>query len=129
MKDNERLRKENETYKTLTIMFQNEINNNKRKNGSFSPFHKKNISHIKTNSDYGIPSISTIGDIYRTNTGRCVNIYNDNILTLSNEKVINTNFNRDNLEDLDNNKNNSKSNNIYDKNRMKNKVKKIKKKH
>ena len=127
MKDNERLRKENETYKTLTIMFQNEINNNKRKNGSFSPFHKKNISHIKTNSDYGIPSISTIGDIYRTNTGRCVNIYNDNILTLSNEKVINTNFNRDNLEDLDNNKNNSKSNNIYDKNRMKNKVKKIKK--
>jgi hypothetical protein len=127
MKDNERLRKENETYKTLTIMFQNEINNNKRKNGSFSPFHKKNISHIKTNSDYGIPSISTIGDIYRTNTGRCVNIYNDNILTLSNEKVINTNYNRDNLEDLDNNKNNSKSNNIYDKNRMKNKVKKIKK--
>ena len=128
MKDNERLRKENETYKTLTIMFQNEINNNKkRKNGSFSPLHKKNIRHIKTNSDYGIPSISTIWDISRTNTGRYGNIYNDSKLTLSNEKVINTNYNRDNVEELYNNKNNSKSKNIYDKNRMKNKVKKIKK--
>jgi len=127
MKDNERLRKENETYKTLTIMFQNEINNNKRKNVSLSPFHKKNIKHIKTNSDYGIPSLSTIGDISRTNTGRYGNIYHDNILTLSNEKVINTNYNRDNVEEIYNNKNNSKSNSIYDKNRMKNKVKKINK--
>ena len=127
MKDNERLRKENETYKTLTIMFQNEINNNKRKNMSLSPFHKKNIKHIKTNSDYGIPSLSTIGDISRTNTGRYGNIYHDNILTLSNEKVINTNYNRDNVEEIYNNKSNSKSNSIYDKNRMKNKVKKINK--
>ena len=126
MKDNERLRKENETYKTLTIMFQNEINNNKRNNGSFSPFHKKSIRHIKTNSDYGIPSISTIQDISRTNTGRLGNIYNHNILTLSNEKVINTNYNRDNVEDLYNNKNNSKSK--HNKIRIKNKVKKIKKK-
>ena len=127
MKDNERLRKENKTYKTLTIMFQNEINNSKRKNMSLSPFNKKNIKHIKTNSDYGIPSLSTIGDISRTNTGRFGNIYHDNILTLSNEKVINTNYNRDNVEELYNNKNNSKSSNKYDKNRMKNKVKKINK--
>jgi hypothetical protein len=109
-------------------MFQNEINNNKkRKNGSFSPLHKKNIRHIKTNSDYGIPSISTIWDISRTNTGRYGSIYNNSKLTLSNEKVINTNYNRDNVEELSNNKNSSKSKNIYDKNRMKNKVKKIKK--
>ena len=127
MKDNERLRKENETYKTLTIMFQNEINNNIRKNGSLSPFHKKSPIHIKTNSDYGIPSLSTIGDISRTNTGRYGNLYHNNILTLSNEKVINTNYNRDNAEDIYNPKNNSKSKNIYGKNRMKNKIKKVNK--
>ena len=33
IKDNERLRKENETYKTLTIVFENELKNTIRKNG------------------------------------------------------------------------------------------------
>lgn len=128
IKDNERLRKENETYKTLTIMFQKEINNNKRKNGSLSPYPKKNIKHIKTKSDYGIPSLSTLGDISRTNTGRYGILYNDNILTLSNDKkVFNNKYIRDNMEEFHNNQNDCKSKNICDKNRMKNKVEKINK--
>ena len=33
IKDNERLRKENETYKSLTIVFENELKNTMKKNG------------------------------------------------------------------------------------------------
>ena len=42
IKDNERLRKENETYKSLTIVFENELKTN-RKNYSTSPIEKKKL--------------------------------------------------------------------------------------
>ena len=41
IKDNERLRKENETYKSLTIVFENELKNTMKKNGSVFLHNKK----------------------------------------------------------------------------------------
>lgn len=62
IKDNERLRKENETYKTLTIVFENELKNNIKKNG-LTPQKNKVARHIKTYSDYGVPSNSIINEL------------------------------------------------------------------
>ena len=62
IKDNERLRKENETYKTLTIVFENELKNTVKKNG-LTPQKNKISRHKKTYSDYGVPSTSVINEL------------------------------------------------------------------
>ena len=62
IKDNERLRKENETYKTLTIVFENELKNSIKTNG-LTPQKNKISRHIKTYSDYGVPSNSIINEL------------------------------------------------------------------
>lgn len=93
IKDNERLRKENETYKSLTIVFENELRNNKN-NYSSSPIEKNFIKHIKTYSDYGFPSNSIIGENLLGNIGKCETINFSNKSPLSDKKAININTNR-----------------------------------
>ncbi len=115
IKDNERLRKENETYKSLTIVFENELKNNK-KNDSSSPIEKNYIKHIKTYSDYGFPSI---GEICMGTLGKCETINYSNKSPLSDKKLISINYNRS--KDL----NNKYRKNLNNKNKLKNKVKKI----
>ena len=62
MKDNQRLRKENENYKNLTIVFENELKNTLKKSG-LTPQKNKVSRHIKTYSDYGVPSNSIINEL------------------------------------------------------------------
>ena len=62
MKDNQRLRKENETYKTLTIVFENELKNTMKKSG-LTPQKNKIARHVKTYSDYGVPTNSIINEL------------------------------------------------------------------
>ena len=62
MKDNQRLRKENETYKSLTIVFENKLKNTMKKSG-LTPQKNKVARHIKTYSDYGVPSNSIINEL------------------------------------------------------------------
>ena len=62
MKDNQRLRKENETYKTLTIVFEKELKNTMKKSG-LTPQKNKITKHIKTYSDYGVPTNSIINEL------------------------------------------------------------------
>ena len=62
MKDNQRLRKENETYKTLTIVFEKELKNTMKKNG-LTPQKNKVTRHVKTYSDYGVPTNSIINEL------------------------------------------------------------------
>ena len=62
MKDNQRLRKENETYKSLTIVFENELKNTIKKSG-LTPQKNKIARHIKTYSDYGVPNSSIINEL------------------------------------------------------------------
>ena len=62
IKDNERLRKENETYRTLSIVFENELKND------HTPQKNKIVRHLKTYSDYGVPSISIINEFCGNNT-------------------------------------------------------------
>lgn len=62
IKDNERLRKENEAYKTLTVIFENDLKNNMRENG-LTPQKNKIARHIKTYSDYGLPTNSIINEL------------------------------------------------------------------
>ena len=62
MKDNQRLRKENETYKNLTIVFENELKNTMKKSG-LTPQKNKIARHIKTYSDYGVPNNSIINEL------------------------------------------------------------------
>jgi len=62
IKDNERLRKENETYKSLTIVFENELKNTIKKNG-LTPQKNKIARHMKTYSDYGVPTTSIINEL------------------------------------------------------------------
>ena len=62
MKDNQRLRKENENYKTLTIVFENELKNTMKKSG-LTPQKNKVAKHIKTYSDYGVPTNSIINEL------------------------------------------------------------------
>jgi hypothetical protein len=95
IKDNERLRKENETYKSLTIAFENELKKNK-KCGSSSPFGKNYIKHIKTYSDYGSPSNSIINEIYSRNIDRCETINYENKSPFSDKKIMSINNNRNN---------------------------------
>ena len=58
IKDNQRLRQENETYKNLQTVFEKELKNYERKNGSLSPKREKFTKHIKTYSDFGITTTS-----------------------------------------------------------------------
>ena len=62
MKDNQRLRKENETYKTLTIVFEKELKNTMKKSG-LTPQKNKVTRHVKTYSDYGLPTNSIINEL------------------------------------------------------------------
>ena len=62
IKDNERLRKENETYKSLTIVFERELKNTMKKNG-LTPQKDKIARHMKTYSDYGVPTTSIINEL------------------------------------------------------------------
>ena len=118
IKDNERLRKENETYKSLTIVFENELKTN-RKNYSTSPIEKKNyIKHIKTYSDHDYRSNSILGDIYGGALGKCETIPYDNKSPLIVKKIISINNNRS-KEFCMNNKN------FNNKIKLKNKIKKI----
>ena len=123
IKDNERLRKENETYKSLTTVFENELKNN-RKNGPSSPKGKNYIKHIKTYSDYGLPSISMIGEISGGTIGKCQTLNYRNLSPLSDKKLItinNINSNRNKEFCLIN-----KHRNIFNnKKNLKNKNKKI----
>ena len=58
IKDNQRLRQENETYKNLQTVFEKELKIYERKNGSLSPKRDKYIKHIKTYSDFGVTATS-----------------------------------------------------------------------
>ena len=81
IKDNERLRKENEAYKTLTVIFENDLKNNLRENG-LTPQKNKIARHIKTYSDYGLPTNSIINELCGHNdTQNCDEKYE----TLNNE--------------------------------------------
>jgi len=62
MKDNQRLRKENETYKNLSIVFENELKNTMKKSG-LTPQKNKIARHIKTYSNYGVPNCSIINEL------------------------------------------------------------------
>ena len=73
LKDNERLRKENETYKSLTIVFENELKNTIKKSG-LTPQKNKIARHIKTYSDYGLPNNSIINELcYHNNNEETAN--------------------------------------------------------
>ena len=90
IKDNERLRKENETYKTLTIVFENELKNTVRQNG-LTPQKNKISRHIKTYSDYGLPTNSIINELCGHNNAnnyeeRYETINNDNKIKISDNK-------------------------------------------
>ena len=120
IKDNERLRKENETYKSLTIVFENELRNNK-KNSSTSPIEKKNfIKHIKTYSDYGFSSNKNLGDIYGGTIGKSGTLPYENKSPLRDKKIIS--INNRNKEFCMNNKYKV---NLNNKNKIKNKIQKI----
>ena len=84
IKDNERLRKENETYKTLTIAFENELKNTVKKNG-LTPQKNKIARHIKTYSDYGVPSTSIINELCGHNIN---NNYEEKFETLNNDRKL-----------------------------------------
>ena len=86
IKDNERLRKENETYKTLTIVFENELKNTVKKNG-LTPQKNKISRHIKTYSDYGVPSTSIINELCGHNMN---NNYEEKFETVNNESKFTT---------------------------------------
>ena len=120
IKDNERLRKENETYKNLTIVIENELINS-RKNGSSSPIEKNYIKHIKTYSDYGFPSNSILSDKYRGSIGKCDTINSDNKSPLSDKKKISINTKRNKELSI----NVKKQNDLIKKNKIKYKIKKI----
>ena len=83
IKDNERLRKENETYKTLTIVFENELKNTIKKNG-LTPQKSKIPRHIKTYSDYGVPSTSIINELCGHNINNNYN-HEENYETVNND--------------------------------------------
>ena len=86
IKDNERLRKENETYKTLTIVFENELKNTIKKNG-LTPQKNKVSRHIKTYSDYGVPSTSIINELCGHNMN---NNYEEKFETVNNQSKFTT---------------------------------------
>ena len=126
IKDNERLRKENETYKSLTIVFENELKNHK-KCGSSSPIEKNYIKHIKRYSDYGFPSNPINCDIFGGSIPRYETINYENKSKspkspLSNNKNISINTNRNKKLSRSNKYRTNNSNN----NKLKKKPKNIK---
>ena len=125
IKDNERLRKENETYKNLTIVFENELINNKKKISS-SPIEKNFIKHIKTYSDYGFPSDSYLGDKYVGSLGKYDTINNENKSPLSDKKIITINSKKNKELYLNDKKQNNSNNKIKIKNKIKPKNNNIK---
>jgi len=90
MKDNQRLRKENETYKTLTIVFENELKNTMKKSG-LTPQKNKIARHIKTYSDYGVPFNSIINELSGYNNTFSLDEKYD---TINNEDKYTTNRNK-----------------------------------
>ena len=86
IKDNERLRKENETYKTLTIVFENQLKNTVRQNG-LTPQKNKISRHIKTYSDYGLPTNSIINELCGYNN---THNYEERYETINNENKLTT---------------------------------------
>ena len=93
IKDNERLRKENETYKTLTIVFENELKNTIRKNG-LTPQKNHIPHHIKTYSDYGVSSNSIINELCGHSMN---NTYEEKFETITNENKFTTRENEKSL--------------------------------
>lgn len=90
MKDNQRLRKENETYKTLTIVFENELKNTMKKSG-LTPQKNKIARHVKTYSDYGVPFNSIINELSGYNNTFSLDEKYD---TINNEDKYTTNRNK-----------------------------------
>jgi hypothetical protein len=90
IKDNERLRKENETYKTLTIVFENELKNTVRQSG-LTPQKNKISRHIKTYSDYGLPTNSIINELCGHSNA---NNYEERYETINNDNKIKTRDNK-----------------------------------
>ena len=90
MKDNQRLRKENETYKTLTIVFENELKNTMKKSG-LTPQKNKIARHVKTYSDYGVPFNSIINELSGYNNAFSLDEKYD---TINNEDKFTTNRNK-----------------------------------
>ena len=90
MKDNQRLRKENETYKTLTIAFENELKNTMKKSG-LTPQKNKIARHVKTYSDYGVPFNSIINELSGYNNAFSLDEKYD---TINNEDKFTTNRNK-----------------------------------
>ena len=90
MKDNQRLRKENETYKTLTIVFENELKNTMKKSG-LTPQKNKIARHVKTYSDYGVPFNSIINELSGYNNAFSLDEKYD---TINNEDKYTTNRNK-----------------------------------
>jgi hypothetical protein len=90
MKDNQRLRKENETYKTLTIVFENELKNTMKKSG-LTPQKNKIARHVKTYSDYGVPFNSIINELSGYNNAFSLDEKYD---TINNEDTYTTNRNK-----------------------------------
>jgi hypothetical protein len=90
MKDNQRLRKENETYKTLTILFENELKNTMKKSG-LTPQKNKIARHVKTYSDYGVPFNSIINELSGYNNAFSLDEKYD---TINNEDKYTTNRNK-----------------------------------
>ena len=90
MKDNQRLRKENETYKTLTIVFENELKNTMKKSG-LTPQKNKIARHVKTYSDYGVPFNSIINELSGYNNAFALDEKYD---TINNEDKYTTNRNK-----------------------------------
>jgi hypothetical protein len=90
IKDNERLRKENETYKTLTIVFENELKNTVRQSG-LTPQKNKICRHIKTYSDYGLPTNSIINELCGHSNA---NNYEERYETINNDNKIKTRDNK-----------------------------------
>ena len=130
IKDNERLRKENETYKTLTIAFENELKNTIKKNG-LTPQKSKIPRHIKTYSDYGVPSTSIINELCGHNVN---NKFEENYETVNNEIKYTTREKKNSLytikgvnKELYKTNNNNYSLNIDKKSKNNNEINKIKK--
>ena len=122
MKDNQRLRKENETYKTLTIAFENELKNTMKKSG-LTPQKNKIARHVKTYSDYGVPFNSIINELSGYNNAFSLDEKYD---TINNEDKYTTNRNKIpnkfNDKDVFMTKNNNNNNSINIERKLKSSV-------
>ena len=128
IKDNERLRKENETYKSLTIVFERELKNTMKKNG-LTPQKDKIARHIKTYSDYGVPTTQIINELCGHNAPSAEEKYetinNESKYTERNKKNASINTKNGSKDIYSNNTNNCSVN--IDKKHKKNLTKKKKK--